>query len=79
MDKTASDHIAAAKAHLDQLIEMHRSARAVCVDATDDQFITWMFHAMFCDPPPDEDETMAIATVAVLAVDRLAQQPRPEL
>jgi hypothetical protein len=75
--------ICAAKAYLDQLIEKQRSVYAelkvLKPDVTHEELLATMIGMMVAMPPVGTDELMSLAAVAVLAVDRLATQPPPQI
>lgn len=74
------EHIALATAQLDKLILMHRDIKAeLGPDVTRDQFIELCIRSFIDSPPQTMREFESVATVAVIAVDRLADQQPPDM
>jgi hypothetical protein len=83
IDPIIADRICAAKAHIDQLVAMQRDVfmklRVMEPGVTHDELLAAMIGMMMADPPDGMDEVTSLAAVAILAVDRLANQPSPQV
>lgn len=81
MSPDAATLVAVAEAQLDQLIEKQRTIKThpEVADLSRAEFVSLMVGAMVDHPPQGEHEFASLATVAVLAVDRLARLPRPQI
>ena len=83
-DMNLEQHIAAANAQVDQLVAMQRTAYAeiakgTCQGVTRDDFCGSLIGMILSDPPADLLEIGSLGAIAILAIDRLARIPQPEL
>lgn len=76
-----TQHVAAAEAQLDQLVESQRALRTQpgVADMSREEYLSTLIGTMLLKPPQDFDEFASLAAVAILAVERLARLPRPQI
>jgi hypothetical protein len=81
MNPELAGHIAAGRARLDQMIEQHREGFAELEQdgMTRDEIVATMISTMLVDPPRNFEEFASLGAIAILAVDRLAHQERPNM